>query len=159
MNAKKISLFGIFLALTVVGASIKIPAVIASVALDMVPALIGAVVLGGRAGGCIAFFGHLLSALIGGMPLGPFHVLIAVEMAVLVWVFGYFYQKGKRVLGGVLFVVGNTFLASLPFLFIIGTGFYVGMIPSLCIGSLLNTILAILLTPSLSTYFAKRLHV
>lgn len=55
------------------------------------------------------FFGHLLSALIGGMPLGPFHVLIAVEMAVLVWVFGYFYQKGKRVLGGVLFVVGNTF--------------------------------------------------
>lgn len=159
MNAKKISLFGIFLALAVVGASIKIPAVIASVALDMVPALIGAVVLGGRAGGCIAFFGHLLSALIGGMPLGPFHVLIAVEMAVLVWVFGYFYQKGKRVLGGVLFVVGNTFLASLPFLFIIGTGFYVGMIPSLCIGSLLNTILAILLTPSLSTYLAKRLHV
>ncbi|MEG6535330.1 ECF transporter S component [Caldibacillus thermoamylovorans] len=159
MNAKKISLFGIFLALAVVGASIKIPAVIASVALDMVPALIGTVVLGGRAGGCIAFFGHLLSALIGGMPLGPFHVLIAVEMAVLVWVFGYFYQKGKRVLGGVLFVVGNTFLASLPFLFIIGTGFYVGMIPSLCIGSLLNTILAILLTPSLSTYFAKRLHV
>lgn len=159
MNAKKISLFGIFLALAVVGASIKIPAVIASVALDMVPALIGAVVLGGRAGGCIAFFGHLLSALIGGMPLGPFHVLIAVEMAVLVWVFGYFYQKGKRVLGGVLFVVGITFLASLPFLFIIGTGFYVGMIPSLCIGSLLNTILAILLTPSLSTYFAKRLHV
>lgn len=159
MNAKKISLFGIFLALAVVGASIKIPAVIASVALDMVPALIGAVVLGGRAGGCIAFFGHLLSALIGGMPLGPFHVLIAVEMAVLVWVFGYFYQKGKRVLGGVLFVVGNTFLASLPFLFIIGTGFYVGMIPSLCIGSLLNTILAILLAPSLSTYFAKRLRV
>lgn len=159
MNAKKISLFGIFLALAVVGASIKIPAVIASVALDMVPALIGAVVLGGRAGGCIAFFGHLLSALIGGMPLGPFHVLIAFEMAVLVWVFGYFYRKGKRMLGGVLFVVGNTFLASLPFLFIIGTGFYVGMIPSLCIGSLLNTILAILLTPSLSTYFAKRLHV
>lgn len=93
MNAKKISLFGIFLALAVVGASIKIPAVIASVALDMVPALIGAVVLGGRAGGCIAFFGHLLSALIGGMPLGPFHVLIAVEMAVLVWVFGYFYYS------------------------------------------------------------------
>lgn len=93
MNAKKISLFGIFLALAVVGASIKIPAVIASVALDMVPALIGAVVLGGRAGGCIAFFGHLLSALIGGMPLGPFHVLIAVEMAVLVWVFGFFIKR------------------------------------------------------------------
>jgi len=55
MNAKKISLFGILLSLAVIGASIKIPAVIASVALDMVSALIGAVVLGGRAGGCIAF--------------------------------------------------------------------------------------------------------
>jgi len=97
--------------------------------------------------------------MIGGMPLGLFHVLIAFEMAVLVWVFGYFYRKGKRVLGGVIFVVGNTFLANLPFLFIIGTGFYTGMIPSLFIGSLLNTILAILLAPSLSAYFAKRLHV
>lgn len=124
MNAKKISLFGIFLALAVVGASIKIPAVIASVALDMVPALIGAVVLGGRAGD-VLLFGHLLSALIGGMPLGPFHVLIAVEMAVLVWVFGYFIKR-KTGVGRCVICCGKYFLASLPFLLSLAPDFTSG---------------------------------
>ena len=38
MNIKKMSLISLFIALCVVGASIKIPAIVSSVALDMVPA-------------------------------------------------------------------------------------------------------------------------
>lgn len=158
MNTKKISLISLFLALSVAGASIKIPAIVSSVALDMVPALLAGVIFGGGPGAFIAFLGHLLSAFIGGMPLGPFHFVIAVEMALLVWLFAILYRKGKRMLASTLFVLGNTFAAPLPFLFLMGTGFYIGMIPSLLIGSLFNVVLALLLAPRLSSFFAGRIH-
>ncbi|WP_033827922.1 ECF transporter S component [Bacillus andreraoultii] len=159
MKVKKLSLLAIFISLSVVGAMIKVPAPISSVALDLLPALVGVVVLGRNAGSLVACLGHLLSALFGGMPLGPFHMLIAFEMALLVYGFGYIYQKGKRILAAIFLVIGNTFVASLPFLFIIGIGFYVGMIPSLFIGSVINAALAIILAPSVETYFVKRLHI
>ena len=70
----------------------------------MVPALLAGVIFGGGPGAFIAFLGHLLSAFIGGMPLGPFHFVIAVEMALLVWLFAILYRKGKRMLASVLFL-------------------------------------------------------
>jgi uncharacterized membrane protein len=158
MNVKKISLISLFLALSVAGASIKIPAVVSSVALDMVPALLAGVLLGSIPGALIAFLGHMLSALIGGMPLGPFHLLIAVEMAVLVWFFAIFYKKGKRIVAGIFFAFSNTLIAPIPFLFLLGSSFYIGMIPSLLIGSLFNTILALVLAPRLSSAFSGLLH-
>jgi hypothetical protein len=158
VSIKKISLISLFLALSVAGASIKIPAIVSSVALDMVPALLAGVILGGGPGAFIAFLGHLLSAFIGGMPLGPFHFMIAVEMALLVWLFAILYRKGKRVLASILFVLGNTFAAPLPFLFLMEAGFYIGMIPSLLIGSLFNVVLGLLLAPRLSAFFARRVH-
>lgn len=151
MNIKKISLISLFIALSVIGASIKIPAIVSSVALDMVPALTAGALLGSLPGALVALFGHLVSALIGGMPLGPFHFLIAVEMALLVWLFTFIYGKGKRTIASILFVIGNTFVSPLPFLFIMGSGFYIGMIPSLLIGAVLNTILALLLAPRLAS--------
>lgn len=158
MNVKKISLISLFLALSVAGASIKIPAIVSSVALDMVPALLAGVLLGSLPGALIAFLGHMLSAFIGGMPLGPFHLLIAVEMAILVWLFTIFYKKGKHMVAGFLFVFGNTLIAPIPFLFFMGMGFYIGMIPSLFIGSLINTILALVLAPRLSRAFSAFIH-
>ncbi|WP_338450777.1 ECF transporter S component [Niallia oryzisoli] len=153
MNIKKISLISLFIALSVIGASIKIPAIVSSVALDMVPALTAGVILGSLPGALVALFGHLVSALIGGMPLGPFHFLIAVEMALLVWLFTFIYGKGKRTIASILFVIGNAFVSPLPFLFIMGSGFYIGMIPSLLIGAVLNTVLALLLAPRLVSVF------
>jgi hypothetical protein len=158
MSVKKISLISLFIALSVAGASIKIPAIVSSVALDMVPALLAGVLLGGGPGALIALLGHLLSAFIGGMPLGPFHFMIALEMALLVWLFAIFYRKGKKVIASILFVLGNTFLAPLPFLFIMGSGFYIGMIPSLLIGSVFNTGLALILAPRLTSFFAGHFH-
>jgi hypothetical protein len=158
VNVRKISLIALFIALSVAGASIKIPAIVSSVALDMVPALVAGAVLGGGFGATIAFLGHLLSALIGGMPLGPFHFVIALEMAVLVWSFAFIYHKKKRAIASIVFIVGNTILAPLPFLFIMGSGFYMGMLPSLFIGAVINTILALILAPRLSAFFAVRLQ-
>lgn len=136
-------------ALSVVGAMIKIPAIVGSVALDVFPALLASVLFGAGAGAVVGAFGHLLSALIGGFPLGPMHVLIAIEMAVLVWAFGSLYKK-KKLLASIVFIIGNSFVAPLPFVFLMNIGFYLGIVPSLLIGSILNTIIALVAIPRLS---------
>ncbi|AIE58735.1 ECF transporter S component [Bacillus methanolicus] len=149
MFGRNIGLAALFIALSVVGASIKIPAVIGSIALDSFPALLASVLLGGGAGAVIAAAGHILSALLGGMPLGSFHFLVALEMAVLVWVFGNIYRAGSRKMAGFLFLVGNAFLAPLPFLFIMGKEFFFAILPSLFVGSLFNIAVALLMIPRL----------
>lgn len=147
MDVKKISLLALMIALSAVGASIKIPAMIDSVALDALPALIAAALLGVSAGAITGALGHLLSALIGGFPLGPLHLLIAAEMAILVWIFGILYRQGKKFLAGIIFIVGNAFVAPIPFIFLMNKGFYTAMVPSLLIGSIFNTVLALILIP------------
>jgi uncharacterized membrane protein len=150
VNSKKIGLLALMIALSAVGASIKIPAVIDSVALDALPALLAAALLGVRAGAITGALGHLLSALIGGFPLGPMHLLIALEMAVLVWIFGIFYKQNKRILAGLIFIAGNAFVAPIPFIFLMNIGFYTAIVPSLLIGSAINTVLALIVIPRLS---------
>ncbi|WP_428910549.1 ECF transporter S component [Niallia sp. Krafla_26] len=156
MQLKKMSLISLLIALCVAGASIKIPAIVSSVALDMVPALLGGIMLGSIPGAIIAFIAHLLSALIGGMPMGAFHLVVGLEMAVLVWLFAMIFKKGHRLLASILFVVGNTVIAPLPFLFLMGVGFYIGLMPSLLIGALVNTVLALLLAPQLIRFYESR---
>lgn len=150
MKIKKISLLALMIALSAVGASIKIPAVIDSVALDALPALLAAALLGIGPGAITGALGHLLSALIGGFPLGPMHLLIAVEMAVLVWIFGILYKKNKKILAGLIFIVGNAIVAPIPFIFLMNKGFYVAIVPSLLIGSVINMVLALILIPRLT---------
>ncbi|MFE8702990.1 ECF transporter S component [Cytobacillus sp. FJAT-54145] len=151
MAGRKISWLALLIALSVVGSMLKIPAVVGSIALDAFPALIAASLFGGGLGAVVAGIGHLVSALVGGLPLGPFHILIALEMSLLVWIYGRLYQQGKKVLAGSLFVLGNTFAAPLPFIFFISKAFYMGIVPSLLVGSLLNIGLALLLAPRLMT--------
>ncbi|MDP4104496.1 MAG: ECF transporter S component [Bacillota bacterium] len=151
MNTKKISLIALMIALSAVGASIKIPAVVDSVALDALPALLAAALFGVGAGAVTGALGHLLSALIGGFPLGPMHILIALEMAVLVWIFGILYKKSKKMLSGIVFIIGNAFVAPIPFIFLMNKGFYIAIVPSLLIGSVINTVIALILIPRLSS--------
>lgn len=145
MNGKKISLLAVFIGLSVVGASLKIPAIVGSVALDVFPALMAAALFGGGAGAIVAGLGHLISALLGGMPMGPLHFVVAVEMAILAFVFAYTWKR--KWLASVLFIFGNAILAPIPFIFIYDLAFYVALMPSLLIGSILNTAVALLLIP------------
>jgi uncharacterized membrane protein len=147
----KFTLTSMLVALTAMGSLLKIPAIITSVSLDAFPALLAAAMLGGPAGAVVGALGHLLSAILGGLPLGAFHVFIALEMALLILLSGYFFQKGKRVSAVVLFIAGNTLAAPLPFIFFIGKAFYIGILPSLFFGSLLNGILALVLIPRLES--------
>jgi uncharacterized membrane protein len=150
MKGKMVSGLAMLTALSVVGAMIKIPAIVGSVALDVFPALLAAVLFGPLAGAVVGAFGHLLSALAGGFPLGPMHFLIAVEMAVLVWVFGRLY-KNNKILASALFILGNSFVAPMPFIYLMNTGFYLGIVPSLLIGSIINTVIALIAIPRLSS--------
>lgn len=155
MNARKISMISIFIALSVVGAMCKLPSPIGSVALDSFPALLASVILGPITGAVVAGLGHILSALIGGMPLGPFHFLIMVEMAVLVWMFGVLYGHDKKISAFFLFFLGNAFILGLPFAFLINAKFYMMMVPSLTAATALNVILSILLIPRLVPILKK----
>ncbi|MEH7155055.1 ECF transporter S component [Neobacillus drentensis] len=150
MTGKWVSGLSMLTALSVVGAMIKIPAIVGSVALDVFPALLAAVLFGAGAGALVGAFGHLLSALIGGFPLGPMHFLIAIEMAVLVWLFGRLYKKNK-IVTSVVFIIGNAFVAPLPFIYLMNLGFYLGIVPSLLVGSIINTVIALVAIPRLSS--------
>ncbi|MFK9090512.1 ECF transporter S component [Bacillus salipaludis] len=157
MKGKMVSSLAMLTALSAVGASIKIPAIVGSVALDIFPALIAAALLGGGAGAIVAAFGHLLSAVIGGFPLGPMHFLISAEMAVLVWLFGSLYRNSHKVTAIVLFIVGNAILAPIPFVFLLNKAFYLAIVPSLLLGSIINTGIAMVVIPRLSSVFLGKL--
>lgn len=150
MKSRKMSWLAMFIALSAVGAFIKIPAVIGSVAMDSFPALLAAGLLGGPAGAAAGSLGHLISAMIGGMPLGPFHFLIAGEMALLVYLFALLYRKGKRWSAGALFIMGNSFAAPVPFIFLMGKSFYLAIVPSLFAGSVLNTVFTLIVLPRIA---------
>lgn len=152
-NVRKMSFIALFIALTVVGAYIKIPAIIGSVALDAFPALLSAVFFGPVVGALVGFLGHLISAVFGGMPLGPFHIIIAVEMAILVYFFGALFNRGMKIFSGIVYVIGNAFIAPIPFVFLIDFAFYVALLPSLLVGTLLNAIIAFMLIPRLYPIF------
>lgn len=150
MKIKRVSIIALFVSLTVIGAAIKIPAVITSISLDIFPALIAGVLIDRKAGAIVAGFGHFVSAFFGGLPLGIFHLLIGVEMALIVWLFAMIYQS-KPVLASLLFVFLNGVLASLPFIFILSFEFYLTLIPSLTLASALNVLLALIILPRLKS--------
>lgn len=151
MKSRMLSLLALFSALSAVGAAIKIPAIVGSVAFDVFPALIAAALLGSGAGAIVGALGHLLSALISGFPLGPMHLLIAIEMALLVYIFGVLFKKNKKSTASILFVLANAFAAPLPFIIIMNIAFYTALVPSLLIGSIINTVIALAAIPRLRT--------
>ncbi|CAH0345000.1 hypothetical protein BCI9360_01276 [Bacillus sp. CECT 9360] len=155
MFARKLSWSAIFIALSAVGSFIKLPAIIGTVALDSFPALLASVLLGPLFGAVIAGAGHIISAILGGMPLGPFHFLIMVEMAVLVWGYGRLYRTKKQKSAAFFFLVGNALIAPLPFMTLISPAFYTALLPSLLTGTIINLALAHLLTPRLHPVVKK----
>ncbi|SNS82920.1 Protein of unknown function [Bacillus sp. OK838] len=155
MDVRKISAIAIFIALSAVGAMIKIPSPIGSIALDSFPALLAAVILGPVSGAIVAGLGHIISAFMGSMPLGPFHFLIMAEMAVLVWMFGILYIHGKKIGAFFLFFIGNAFILGLPFAFLVSTGFYTLIVPGLTAATAVNVVLAAILMPRLEPVLKK----
>lgn len=142
----RLSLVATLVALCVIGSFIKIPSLTGTVALDSLPGFFGAIALGYIEGALIAFLGHILTSFNVGFPLGiPVHFLIALEMAGIVLVFRFAYMRWRypgAILAGVIL---NGVLAPLSITLFFGWGFFLGMLPPLAIGSLVNVALAVIL--------------
>ncbi|MCW1928919.1 ECF transporter S component [Bhargavaea beijingensis] len=129
-------------ALCAIGALVKIPMGIGSAALDSAPALLSAVFLPPAAAGTAAMIGHLISAVTGGTPLGPFHLLIAAEMFVVIGGFAWLHHHGRNVLKWGFFLIGNGVLAVLPFYWLVSPAFFWTAIVAIPAATLVNAVIA-----------------
>ena len=138
MDTKKLSLAALFISLSAIGGMVKIPLGIASIALDSMPALIAVLFVSAPLAGTVAAFGHLASALLGGFPLGPFHIIIAAEMWAAVWLFAKMHTAGLTVWKWIVFIGLNGIVAALPFYFLLSPAFFYASVPGLIIASAIN---------------------
>ncbi len=90
-KTKEITLVALMIALSVLGANIKL---LGSIALDSFPAFISTIILGPGVGILVAFFGHMVSAMLSGFPNTlPIHLMIATLMMLCVFVYGFIRKK------------------------------------------------------------------
>lgn len=136
-------LMGLFIALSVIGAIIKIPSPTGTVALDSMPGYLAALLLGGIPGAVVAFLGHMATAASTGFPMTlPIHLLVACEMAVIMLVVGYTAKKLHLIAGLILGLILNGVVSPASFILFpqFGTAFFISMVLPLTVGSLINII-------------------
>lgn len=146
----------LFVGLCAIGSLIKIPSGLGSLALDTVPALVSVAFLPPVFSGVVALFGHTASAFSAGFPLGPFHILVALEMFVIVYLFARLHKAGHNRFKWVFFVVANGLIAPLPFYFMISPAFFVGLLPFLFTAAVVNAIVAAVVIPFVSSLVVKK---
>jgi uncharacterized membrane protein len=146
MSGKSIAIIAIFIALSAVGALIKIPSPIGSIGLDSCPGYFCAVAFGGSIGAIVIAIGHLLSAAVVGFPLSiPIHLGIAVCMAAWAVIFRFLAKKIKKIGLPVAIVVAsilNSVVTGLLLIPVGGWALYVANIIPLLVASAVNAIIA-----------------
>ena len=153
-QTKKLSFAALFVALTFVGANLKI---MGSIAFDSLPAFLGTMLLGPAWGAAIGAIGHLLTAMTSGFPFGlPAHVIITalmgLTMAVYAWVMNGLQRLGlprlvSYLIAGASAVLINgplDILALFPLLGpVMGKEALLGLIPLLSMAAAANVIGAV----------------
>ncbi|AUS86522.1 ECF transporter S component [Lysinibacillus sp. YS11] len=153
---RKLILTAMVAAICAVGAMIKVPAFISTAALDSAPAFLGVVFLSPILAGVAGLIGHFITALTSGFPLGPLHIIIAVEMLIVVWVFGMMHKKGMHFWKWPVALVLNGIVAPLPFYFIISPAFFWGALGSILMATVINLIIVAVVMPVLSKVFVRK---
>ncbi len=151
MKTKKLVLAALFIALSFVGANIKI---MGSIAFDSMPGFLGAIVLGPLYGALIGALGHLLTALTSGFPLSlPVHLITMVGMGLTMLVFGlvFKYFLSKNYILAVILSLTFAVMINGPLLVLIltpllmpvlGKAVLIGMVPVLSGVAALNIVMA-----------------
>ncbi|TZE81347.1 ECF transporter S component [Calorimonas adulescens] len=141
-NVKTLTLVAMLIALSAVGALIK---VFNTVAFDSMPGYFAALYLGGWYGALVISLGHMLTAITSGFPLGlTNHIYVAAQMAVYAYLFRFFYQKFNIYVAVIAATILNGPVSALLFVPIFGWGFFVGWVFPLTIASFANALLAAL---------------
>ena len=159
MNRQKLmtlTLTAMVAAICAIGAVIKIPSFVSTAALDSAPAFIGVVFLSPVLAGVAGLIGHFITALTSGFPYGPLHIIIAVEMFIVVWIFGVMHKKGLHFWKWPVALVLNGVVAPLPFYFIISPAFFWASLPSIFMATVINLIIVAVVMPVLSKVFVRK---
>lgn len=143
-------------AICAIGAVIKVPSFVSTAALDSAPAFLSVVFLSPVFAGVAGMIGHFITALTSGFPLGPLHIIIALEMFVVVWIFGVMHKKGLNLWKWPVALVLNGIIAPLPFYFIISPAFFLGALPSLFMATLINLVIVAVAMPVISKVFVRK---
>lgn len=145
-SVKRIAIMAIFIALSAVGAMIKIPSPIGSIGLDSAPGYFCALAFGGVEGAIIIAIGHLLSAAVVGFPLSiPIHLGVAVCMAIWAVIFRFIGKRGSIIMIAVAVIAAsllNSFVTGLLLIPVGGWGLYIVNIIPLLVASAVNTIIS-----------------
>jgi uncharacterized membrane protein len=144
----------VLIALSAVGAFIKVPSPTGTVALDAAPGFLAAFLFGPTPGAIVAGLGHLVSAATVAFPLGlPLHLLIALQMVVVALLIGYTNQRLNTISATIIGILANGIGAPATFILIpdLGLPFFVAMVGPLLVGSTINVVLACLLYRALAT--------
>ena len=140
---KRIAYISIFIALSAVGAMIKIPSPVGTIGFDAAPGFFCALAFGHLEGIAVIAIGHMLTSGVVGFPLGlPLHLFIAVQMAVWAFVFRWTKMKFGLIVGSIITILLNGVISSFTMYFIGGIGAVIGIMPFLLVGSLANVVLA-----------------
>lgn len=150
LTLRNLTLCAMFLALSVAGAFIKPFG--NSIAFDSLPAFLAASIMGPYFGAMVGLLGHIISAALSGFVLTlPIHLIIAIEMAVVMAIYGFMAQRTKLVFAGIIAVLLNGVAATAVFILVPGMGiyFFLAMVGPLTLISAINVTLAVLIHMSL----------
>jgi riboflavin transporter len=142
-NVKRLSMMAIFIALSAVGALIKIPSPVGTIGMDSAPGFFSALAFGGVEGAVVISIGHLLTAAVTGFPLTiPVHLYVAFQMAL--WALAYrWVNKTLGLIPAVIVgIILNGVVSSFAMLPMMGMGGVLGLLPFLVVGSALNVIIS-----------------
>ena len=147
-NVKIITRCGMLIALSAIGAMIKIQG---TIALDSMPGFFAALYISPLAGGLVAALGHLLTSVTSGFPLTiPMHLMLTIVMGLIAFVFGVLGKKTNgfiactvaTILNGPISTMIAAFSAKafgLPFN---GAAMFNALVVPLTIASAVNIVLA-----------------
>ena len=142
-NVKRLSIMAIFIALSAVGALIKIPSPVGTIGMDSAPGFFCALAFGGLTGAIVIAFGHLLTAAVVGFPMTiPIHLYIALQMAIWAICYRWVNEKLGLIPAVIVGIILNGVVSAFAMFPMMGMGGVLGLMPFLIVGAALNIIIS-----------------
>ncbi|MGV8906932.1 MAG: ECF transporter S component [Acetobacterium sp.] len=111
ITTRRLVLMALFIALSFVGAQLKI---FSTVAFDSLPAFLATLLMGPIYGSIVAIIGHLLTALTSGFPMTvPVHMVIALGMGLTMVATWYTFTLIKKISNEYLGLIAAVIIAGL----------------------------------------------
>lgn len=147
-RTRRLARISLFTSFAVAGSFISLPGPVSSVALDSASGYFAALNFGETEGASVLFAGHLATALVHGFPLGVLHLPIAVGLAFQGWVMAKVSRRFGRLASTGVGIAINTAL-TVVVIPVLGLGAAIVFVPFIFIGSLVNGVVAYLVSRSL----------